>query len=84
MVFGIFPFLYSGYCKWSTNAKIPVFPPEGVSPLDTPPLPETPPLESFVYFRNIMTSLCNTSASIRQRFKQMLGDMLRGGTSVSG
>ena len=44
-------------CKCSAKANIPVFPPEGVSLSHTPPLPVTPPLDSFVYFRNIMTSL---------------------------
>ena len=39
-------------CKWSAKAKMPVS------------LPETPPLDSFVYFQNILTSLCNTQASI--------------------
>ena len=30
----------------------------------SPPLPETPPLQSLVYYRTIVTSLCNTHTSI--------------------
>ena len=48
MLFGVFPL--SCACKWSAKAKIPEFPPEGVSLPHTPPLPKMPPLDSFVYF----------------------------------
>ena len=51
-------------CGRSAKAKIPKFPPEGVSLPDTPRLPETPQLESFVFFCNIATSQRNTQDTI--------------------
>jgi len=51
--------------KQSAKAKIPVFPPEGVSLQHSPPtLPEKPPLDSFVNFSNIVTSLGNTHVPV--------------------
>ena len=58
-----FPVLCSiGFCacKWSAKAKIPVFPPGAVSLQRNPPLPETPPLDSFIHFT------CYTSSDLHK------------------